>query len=80
LNMNEYCTNPLTCNEPDVVKNLNDDISFNKFNVAGLIVKRGQLGSAQTIPTSDLKDGVYCIILRDSKGNIMETRKLVKLK
>lgn len=64
----------------DVVKNLKEYINFSIFNVGGLIVKRGQLGSAQTISTSDLADGVYCIILRDLKGNIMETRKLVKLK
>ncbi|HMS97528.1 MAG TPA: T9SS type A sorting domain-containing protein [Saprospiraceae bacterium] len=64
----------------DVVKNLKEDINFSIFNVGGLIVKRGQLGSVQNIPTSDLADGVYCIILRDLKGNIMETRKLVKLK
>ncbi len=64
----------------DVVKNLKEDINFSIFNVGGLIVKSGLIGSAQTISTSYLTDGVYCIILRDSKGNIMETRKLVKLK
>ena len=62
------------------VKNLKEDINFSIFNVGGLIVKKGQLGSVQTIPTSDLADGVYCIVLRDSIGNIVETSKLVKLK
>lgn len=62
------------------VENLKEDIYFSIFNVGGSIVKRGLLSTSQAIPTSDLADGFYFIILRDAKGNNIETTKLLKLK
>ncbi len=64
----------------DLVNHVKEDIYFNIFNVGGSIVKRGLLSAAQAIPTSDLADGFYFIILRDAKGNNIETTKLLKLK
>ncbi|MBK8698646.1 MAG: S8 family serine peptidase [Saprospiraceae bacterium] len=61
------------------VENLKEAVHYNIVNIEGIVIKRGSLSDDNQIPTFDLMNGVYCIIIRDINGTIIEIRKLLKL-